>query len=224
MKEIEGIKKNVELLKSRSGHRKKLIIFKAVDGNKIVTGHYDITGKQIKRVPRAAIVIPIADKPIRALLQEARHTIIYGGRDSCKSWSIVIYLLACAFNSPLRVLCVREFWTTIRDSSWSLICVVVRMIPEFAEFFEITDSEIRGKNGSLFIFRGMRHFLAPNIQGVESINIAWNEQAEMLSEDSITYLVPTIRLTGSRLIWSFNPRYPEDPVVRRFIEKESEVA
>lgn len=85
-----------------------------------------------------------------------------------------------------------------------------------AEFFEITKTEIRGANGSLFLFRGMHHN-ATEIKSMEGIDIAWIEEGEKTSDDSLDILVPTIRKPDSEIWLTFNPFGKDDPVMTRFV-------
>lgn len=79
-------------------------------------------------------------------------------------------------------------------------------------FFEILEGEIRGRNGSLVIFRGMQSFNSENLKSLEAFDVAWVEEAQTLSEKSLELLRPTIRKPGSELWFSWNPRHRTDPV------------
>jgi phage terminase large subunit len=85
----------------------------------------------------------------------------------------------------------------------------------FRGFFTSTDSEIRGKNGSLFIFAGLQHNI-DSIKSMEGIDICWCEEAQTLSQTSLNTLVPTIRKPNSQLIFSWNPKEATDPVENMF--------
>jgi phage terminase large subunit len=78
--------------------------------------------------------------------------------------------------------------------------------------FDALETEIRGKNGSLIIFRGMQSYNAENIKSLENFDIAWVEEAQTLSEKSLRLLRPTIRVDGSELWFGWNPRHDTDAV------------
>jgi phage terminase large subunit len=100
---------------------------------------------------------------------------------------------------------------TIKDSVRQLL---VDKIDKFGvgDFFDITQPEIRGKDGSLIIFKGMQHYNAQNIKSLENFDIAWVEEAQTFSQTSLDMLRPTIRNDNSELWFSWNPRHKTDPV------------
>ena len=87
--------------------------------------------------------------------KKARYRVWYGGRGSSKSHSIARALLILGMQSPKRVLCCREFQASIADSSHRLLSDLIGEY-NLHSFYEVTKSEIRGINGTLFIFRGIK--------------------------------------------------------------------
>src|ERR1700731_4801464 len=55
------------------------------------------------------------------LFERARYKIIYGGRGSTKSWSVARALLIKGMNEPLRILCAREFQSSLPSSVHRLL-------------------------------------------------------------------------------------------------------
>ena len=95
------------------------------------------------------------------------------------------------------------------------------LIDKIAKFdlggsFNVFESEIRGRNGSLIVFKGMQSYNSENIKSLEGYDIAWVEEAQNLSETSLRLLRPTIRKPGSELWFSWNPRHETDAVDRFF--------
>jgi len=78
--------------------------------------------------------------------------------------------------------------------------------------FEVLDAEIRGRSGSLIIFKGMQHYNADTIKSLEGFDGAWVEEAQSFSATSLRYLRPTIRKDGSEIWFSWNPRNKRDAV------------
>jgi phage terminase large subunit len=78
--------------------------------------------------------------------------------------------------------------------------------------FEILNDRIKTPNGGLIIFQGMQDHTADSIKSLEGFDGAWVEEAQSLSERSLTLLRPTIRKPGSELWFSWNPRRKSDPV------------
>ncbi|WP_230207077.1 PBSX family phage terminase large subunit [Novosphingobium sp. Gsoil 351] len=150
--------------------------------------------------------------------EPVRHRVFFGGRGGAKSWTIALKLIERARRCPTRILCLREFQNSMRDSSKKLIedsIERMEMGPGGDRFFSFTEREIRGRNGSVFTFVGLNGKDA-SIKSYEGYDLAWVEEAATLSQSSLDALIPTIRREGSEIWWSYNPRYPTDPVDRMF--------
>ena len=115
------------------------------------------------------------------------------------------------FREVTRAACIREVQNTIRDSVRQLLIDKIQKLG-LGTFFETPETEIRGANGSLIIFRGMQSFNAESIKSLEGYDIAWVEEAQTLSDVSLRLLRPTIRNEGSELWFSWNPRHDTDAV------------
>jgi phage terminase large subunit len=150
------------------------------------------------------------------LWQTPRFLVAYGGRASAKSWSIARVLLSLAYERKLRVLCCREIQSSVRESAYRLLADQVQML-QLEDHFDIRADSIFGRNGSEFIFEGLRYNIS-RLRSLEGVNICWVEEAQAVSERSWEDLIPTIRKRGSRFFISFNPMTPDDPVARRFVE------
>jgi len=149
------------------------------------------------------------------LFEPARYKAFYGGRGSGKSHSFATALLIQAGQSPLRVLCAREVQNSIRDSVKQLLDDKIKALG-MGGFYKSTQSEIRGRNGSLFIFAGLGRMTTDQIKSMEGIDRAWIEEAQTISAASLEILNPTIRNAHSELWFSWNPRHASDPVDQRF--------
>lgn len=143
-----------------------------------------------------------------------RYRAAFGGRGSAKSHSVATALILGAAKEPLRVLCAREVQKSIRDSVKRLLDDKIQSCG-LAKFYTSTDSEIRGANGSLFVFAGLRGN-ADGIRSLEGIDRAWVEEASTVSLGSLDTLIPTIRRPGSELLFTWNPRNETDPVDQMF--------
>ena len=154
------------------------------------------------------------------LYQPARYKCFYGGRGSGKSHSVASTLiyLACISDKPLRIACYREIQKSIRDSSKRLLDDKIAQMG-LSWFFESTQNEIRGQNGSLFIFGGLRSN-PEAVKSTEGLDIAWIEEAATVSQTSLDILIPTLRKPGSELWFTYNPRFATDPVDKMFCGAE----
>ena len=63
-----------------------------------------------------AVANAALSRKLSFLLKPARYKIAYGGRGAGKSHAVALALLAEAAARPLRILCCREFQSSIRDS------------------------------------------------------------------------------------------------------------
>jgi phage terminase large subunit len=152
---------------------------------------------------------------LQCLFKPARYKVLWGGRGGAKSWGIARALLITGSSKPIRVLCAREFQTSIKDSVHKLLSdQIVAM--NLVEFYEITDRTIRGKNGTEFNFVGLKNNVA-NVKSYEGVDICWVEEAQSVSKRSWDVLIPTIRKEASEIWVSFNPELETDETYQRFI-------
>jgi phage terminase large subunit len=161
-------------------------------------------------------------KKFEALFQpeKVRYRIFYGGRGGAKSWCFARALLAKGTKDPLRILCAREFQTSIKDSVHKLLSDQIYELG-METFYEITQTSIRGVNGTEFIFVGIKNN-TNNVKSIEGIDVCWVEEAQSVSANSWNVLIPTIRKQDSEIWVSFNPELPTDETWKRFVESPPE--
>ena len=152
---------------------------------------------------------------LQGLFKKSRYKIYWGGRGGAKSWGIARALIILGTKKPLRILCAREFQTSIKDSVHKLLSDQVVALG-LTEFYEVIDRTIRGKNGTEFNFVGLKNNVA-NVKSYEGVDICWVEEAQTVSARSWDVLVPTIRKEGSEIWVSFNPELESDATYQRFI-------
>lgn len=143
-----------------------------------------------------------------------RYYCYSGGRASGKSTTVAQSLILRAASQPIRVLCAREYQNSIGDSVHRLLADQIQALQ--LPGFTVTRDQITHSNGSLFIFRGLHHNLQ-SVKSMEGVDVAWVEEAQTLTRDSLNILIPTIRKPGSTLIFTWNPLTVEDPVHQYFI-------
>jgi phage terminase large subunit len=146
----------------------------------------------------------------KLLWEPSRYKALYGGRGAAKSRSVATALILQGAQQVHRVLCAREVQRTLKDSVKRLLDDEIARCG-LSDFYESTDSEIRGKNGTLFVFAGLQQNVA-SVKSLEGITKCWVEEASTISQSSIETLIPTIRQPGSELIFTWNPRFETDPV------------
>jgi phage terminase large subunit len=149
------------------------------------------------------------------LFEPQRYKVCYGGRGGAKSWGIARALLILGAKSTLRILCAREFQTSIKDSVHKLLADQIDSMG-LTGFYEITDKSIRGKNGTEFFFVGLRNNVT-NVKSIEGVDKCWVEEAQTVSKTSWNVLIPTIRKEQSEIWVSFNPELETDETYQRFV-------
>jgi phage terminase large subunit len=143
-----------------------------------------------------------------------RYRAAYGGRGSAKSHSLCTAALLKGAADPLRIGVYREIQKSIRDSAKRLLDDKIAECG-LSSFYESTDTEIRGKNGTLFLFNGLR--TNPDaIKSTEGIDIALVMEANKVAQRSWDLLIPTVRKPGSEIWAEWNPNLPTDPVDAMF--------
>lgn len=143
-------------------------------------------------------------------IESARYKGFHGGRGSAKSHSFAQALVILGAQQPRRILCCREIQRSIRDSVKRLLDDTIER-KGLSGFYDSTETEIRGANGTLFLFSGVR--TNPEmVQSLEAIDIAWIEEAHRVSRRSLEILIPTIRQPGSEIWASWNPNDESDPI------------
>lgn len=150
------------------------------------------------------------------LLNPARYKVYYGGRGSAKSWTFATIIANIAYRSPIRVLCTREIQNSIEDSVQRLLSDTFGRLG-YSNFFTTQKREIIGRNGSLFLFEGLR-YNARKIKSFEGIDIAWVAEAEGITQASWDLLIPTIRKPASEIWVDFNPDSGDDPTYKMFVD------
>lgn len=153
---------------------------------------------------------------LKFLFQPKRYKVAYGGRGATKSWGFARALLILGAQKKLRILCTREVQKSIKDSVHSLLSDQVQAIG-LGGHYDVLQTEIRGKNGTEFIFAGLSTQTIESIKSYEGIDIVWVEEARAVSKRSWSILIPTIRKEGSEIWISFNPELDTDETYLRFV-------
>lgn len=149
------------------------------------------------------------------LFEPHRYKVAYGGRGSGKSWGAAISLLAQGAQRPLRILCAREFQNSISDSVHALLADQIKKLG-LDGFYEVQNTAIYGKNGTEFLFAGLKHNVT-KIKSFEGVDVCWVEEAQTTSKSSWDVLIPTIRKNGSEIWITFNPELDTDETYKRFV-------
>ncbi len=145
----------------------------------------------------------------------ARFLGIYGGRGGTKSWFAADLILAKMVGNPdLSVACLREVQGSLDQSCKRLLEIRIHD-HKLEDYFEITSTQIRSRKDrgcGVVFFKGLSKLTADGIKSMESIGLAWLEEAQSISQHSIDTLLPTIRASGSQILATWNPIDEEVPI------------
>lgn len=148
------------------------------------------------------------------LLKPARYKGAWGGRGSGKSHFFAELMVEeCLAVKGTRAIGIREIQKSIKESSKRLIeDKLAQFGLESGHGFKVFENVIQTPGDGLISFAGMQDHTAESVKSLEGYRIAWVEEAQSLSQRSLELLRPTIRLEGSELWFSWNPRRKTDAV------------
>jgi phage terminase large subunit len=146
---------------------------------------------------------------------ELRYRGAYGGRGSAKSFTFAKMAAIWGYAEPLRILCTRDIQDSIKQSFHAELKNAIASEPWLAAAYDVGIDYLRGKNGTEFLFKGLRHGIG-SIKSTAQIDLCIVEEAEDVPEYSWEALEPTIRAPKSEIWVIWNPRDDGSPVDQRF--------
>lgn len=156
------------------------------------------------------VQIPRYFQPL--LQPDLRYRAVYGGRASSKSHTAAEWVIAmCVGNPGYRVLCGREIQKSLNQSVKQLLTDKIQKFG-LEKQFEVQQSIIKTPGDGMIVFAGLQSHTADSIKSLEGFDLAWLEEAATVSQYSLDILRPTIRKPGSSILFTYNPRFPTDPV------------
>jgi len=163
------------------------------------------------------INVELPEKLAPLLESDKRYIMVHGGRAGAKSYSIGLILLVWATRYVKNVICTREIQRSLEESAFSLL---KNLIDKYHFPFQYTDREIHGPTGSRFIFMGLKGGskleTITRMKSLEGFDIAWIEEAQGVTKQSLDLLDPTIRNDGSKIIATFNRFLDNDPIFEKY--------
>jgi phage terminase large subunit len=142
--------------------------------------------------------------------------VLFGGRSSGKTATIIRLLLVEGIKNKIFVLCCREYQASIEDSVYREL---KRSIFDFDLFshYTVKHDRIVGKNGTEFVFKGIARDPF-SLKGIPKIDFCFAEEAETFSKESWDILLPTLYKTSTtKLLLAFNPREEQSDTYQRFV-------
>lgn len=152
----------------------------------------------------------------------APYKVVCGGRGKGASWSIARALLILGAHRKLFIVCAREVQLSIKDSLRKLLVDQAAAIGQ-ASFYTPLETELRGRNGTLFSFIGLNNI--NSVRSMEGIDILWVAEASHVPKSKWNILMPTVRRDppagpfkkGSEIWIDLNPELVSDDTYKMFV-------
>lgn len=159
---------------------------------------------------------------VQPIFTPAPYKVIYGGRGKAASWSFARAALILGAHRKLFIVCAREVQRSIKDSMHRVIADQAAQIG-LAKAYEVLDTEIRGRNGTVFSFTGLNNI--DSVRSTEGIDILWVMEANHVPKSKWNVLLPTVRRDppfgpfkqGSEIWVDFNPELTSDDTYQMFV-------
>jgi phage terminase large subunit len=145
----------------------------------------------------------------------------YGGRGSGKTRSFAKMSAVRCFMWDQEgreglILCGRQFMNSLEDSSLQEVKAAIHEEPWLARHFDIGDKYIRTKSGRIsYTFTGLDRNL-DSIKSKSRILLGWVDEAEPVTDDAWTKLIPTLREDDSEMWVTWNPERKTSATHKRF--------
>lgn len=149
----------------------------------------------------------------------------WGGRGSGKTRSFAKMAAVRGYMHGMGgqtgiILCARQFMNSLDDSSLEECKRAIEEEPFLASYYELGDKYIKSKDGRItFAFAGLDRNIA-SIKSKGRILLCWVDEAEPVTDEAWTTLIPTLREEGegwNAELWvTWNPKRKNAPVESRF--------
>lgn len=131
---------------------------------------------------------------------------LVGGYGSSKSYHIAVKLIRKLLEEQRKALVVREVFDTLRDSCFDLLQeVAAAMEAEDLMVFTSSPLQVRFKNGSKIIFKGMDK--PAKLKSLNGVSIVWIEECSEVKYDGFKEILGRLRhpKQSNHIILSTNP-------------------
>lgn len=140
----------------------------------------------------------------------------HGGRGSGKSYNFALMAAIWGYVDPLRILCTREFQASIKESFHAELKSAIASQPWLEAHYDVGIDYLRGRNGTEFLFKGLRHGIS-SVKSTAKVDLTIVEEAEDVPENSWLALEATVFRQPKSELWPiWNPRLDGSPVDDRF--------
>jgi phage terminase large subunit len=172
-----------------------------------------------------AVQVKLPPKLIPVFIGPADVRGAYGGRGSAKTRSFAKMAAVRGYmygNQGISgiLLCARQYMNSLDDSSLEEVKRAIEDEPFLADYYEIGEKFVRSRDGRIsFSFAGLDRSIA-SIKSKGRILLCWVDEAEPVTKEAWSILIPTLREEGSDWnaeLWvTWNPRKKTAAVEERF--------
>jgi phage terminase large subunit len=172
-----------------------------------------------------AVQVKLPPKLIPVFIGPADVRGAYGGRGSAKTRSFAKMAAVRGYmygNQGISgiLLCARQYMNSLDDSSLEEVKRAIEDEPFLAEYYEIGEKYVRSRDGRIsFSFAGLDRSIA-SIKSKGRILLCWVDEAEPVTKEAWSILIPTLREEGSDWnaeLWvTWNPRKKNAAVEEQF--------
>lgn len=137
---------------------------------------------------------------------EHKFYFLVGGYGSSKSYHVAVKLIKKLLQEKRKALVIREVFDTIRDSCFDLLEEVVNAMG-VEEYLTFTTSpmQVRFKNGSRIIFKGMDK--PAKLKSLNGVSVVWIEECSEVKYEGFKEILGRLRhpALSNHIILSTNP-------------------
>jgi phage terminase large subunit len=156
--------------------------------------------------------------PNGEVMRNHRVITIHGGRGSGKTFSVADWLRRMMSVVKANMLCAREFQNSIEQSTKQEIESAIDRANRMAEFKITRDKIVHKRSKSAAIFKGL-HNNVNSLKSISNILVAWLEEGQTNTKDTLEKLLPSIRMPDNRIIITMNPEDSDAFIYTEMVEK-----
>lgn len=177
----------------------------------------DKKASNMKIVLPELLNIPPKLMPVITEFNNYRYFYLEGGRGSGKTHTAARLLLYLTSTMKIRAVCGREIQ---KDIDRSVHTVLNDIINAYNLNFEVQSNKIiNHASSSTIAFKGFREYGKVSLKGLEGVDIVWVDEAETLTRPTLQVLIPTMRKTNSRFIFTMNRFMDDDAVHEEMVDR-----
>lgn len=144
------------------------------------------------------------------------YIVLSSARGTGKSVTAFLALLQHVSTKKMRAVVARQFATSIDESAAAEIKSCAEIMGIAHEFEWLNNKITHYHTGSTITFRGLERNKG-SIKGLAQIDLLIVEEAQDVAQESLDYLLPTIRKPKAMVWFLINPRRKTDPVAATFL-------